>query len=132
MTSNDPDFGTLSLAGGAGALTVPPLAGAEDETVTPEVWTEDMEIIDQIEQLPPEIGWLLIYVGFLGFVLPGIVGFPFLIAGLGIVTPGGRKRVAKWVGKNPPRFVHFSVRQISRLVEDLDRRYPLLPKDGKK
>ena len=129
MKNDDPDFRTLSLAGGAGALTVSP---AEDEVVTGEIWTEDMEIIDQIEQLPPEIGWLLIYVGFLGFVLPGIVGFPFLVAGLGIVTPGGRKRVAKWVGKNPPRFVHFSVRQISRLVEDLERRYPLLPKDGAK
>jgi hypothetical protein len=129
MTNNDPDFRNLSLAGGAGALTV---SAPEDEVVTGEVWTEDMEIIDQIEQLPPEIGWLLIYVGFLGFVLPGIVGFPFLVAGLGIVTPGGRKRVAKWVGKNPPRFVHFSVRQISRLVEDLERRYPLLPKGGAK
>ncbi len=105
MTNDDPDFRTLIPAGGAGALTVAPLAGAEDEAVTGEIWTEDMEIIDQIEQLPPEIGWLLIYVGFLGFVLPGIVGFPFLIAGLGIVTPGGRKRVAKWVGKNPPRAV---------------------------
>ncbi len=132
MTSDDARPRTLHPEAEYAALTVPQPAGAEDETVTRDEWNRDMEIIDQIEQLPPEVGWLLIYVGFLGVVLPGIVGLPFFVAGLGIVTPGGRKRVARWVGKNPPRFVHFSVRQISRLVEDLERRYPLLPKDGAK
>ncbi len=132
MTSEEAARPDLDLTAESGALTVPPPAAVEDDVVTLEEWTRDMETIQKIEQLPPEVGWLLIYVGFLGFVLPGVVGFPFLVAGLGIVTPGGRKRVARWVGKNPPRFVHFSVRQISRLVDDLDRRYPMLPKDGAK
>jgi hypothetical protein len=85
-------------------------------------------LLKQIEDLSPGVGWLLIYVGFLGFVLPGVIGFPLILAGTAVVTPGGPQRIARWLGRKPPRFVHAGIRQISRLLDDMDRRYPPLPR----
>ncbi|HKM61298.1 MAG TPA: hypothetical protein VJY39_02295 [Acidisphaera sp.] len=93
-------------------------------------WNEDQDMMRRIEQLPREVGWLLIYVGVLGVVLPGVLGTPFLVAGAAIVSPGGPKVLARWVGRKPPRLVHIGMKQITRLVDDLDRRYPMLPKAG--
>jgi hypothetical protein len=82
----------------------------------------------RIDELPRDVGWLLVYVGVLGVVLPGIIGTPFLIAGGAVLVPGGPELLRRWAGRNPPRFVHASMKQISRLVHDLDRRYPRLPR----
>ena len=97
--------------------------------VTFEEDNADLITIGRIEQLPPEVGWLLMWVGALGFILPGVIGFPFVIAGAAVVVPGGRKLLADWLGRNPPKFVHASMKQLSRMLDDLDRRYPVLPKD---
>ena len=103
-----------------------PVTAAADDP--PPEWNEDLEVIRRIEQLPPDIGWLLIYVGVLGFLLPGVIGFPFVLAGAAVVIPSGPKWIARWIGRKPPRFVHASMKQIGRLLDDLDRRYPPLPK----
>ncbi len=86
--------------------------------------SEDMATLNRDEHLPTEAGWLFICVGVLGIVLPGIIGAPFLIAGADVVTPGGRKRLARRVGARPPKFVHASLRQIGRMLDYLERRYP--------
>jgi hypothetical protein len=104
-----------------------PIVLAVDE-ITAEEHDEDIRLIKRIESLPHEVGWLLIYVGVLGFILPGVVGFPLILAGAAVVTPGGPKRIARWMGRKPPRFVHASMRQIGRLLDDMDRRYPPIPK----
>jgi hypothetical protein len=96
----------------------------------PVAWTEEEEMIQRIGEMPREVGWLLIYVGVLGVILPGIIGIPFLVAGGAIVSPGGPKRLARWVGRKPPGLVRAGMKQITRLTDDLDRRYPLLPKAG--
>ena len=90
----------------------------------------DEELLHRIEQLPREVAWLMVYVGVLGLVVPGILGAPFLVAGTAILSPGGPKRLARWAGRKPHRLVHLGVAQITRLVDDLERRYPLLPKPG--
>ena len=100
------------------------------EGMTQAAWDEDQEMIRRIGELPREVGWLLIYVGVLGVVLPGVIGVPFLVAGAAIVSPGGPKVLARWAGRKPPRLVHAGMKQITRLMDDLDRRYPLLPKRG--
>jgi hypothetical protein len=89
---------------------------------------EEQELMRRIERLPTDVGWLLMYAGALGFILPGVVGLPMLLAGIAIVTPGGPARIARWMGRKPPRFVHASMKQIGRLLDDLDRRYPPIPK----
>jgi hypothetical protein len=99
------------------------------DDVTFEEHDADLITIGRIEHLPPEVGWLLMWVGALGFILPGVVGLPFIIAGAAVVVPGGRKMLADWAGRNPPKIVRASMKQISRMLDDLDRRYPVLPKN---
>lgn len=82
----------------------------------------------RIDELPRDVGWVLVYVGVLGVVLPGIIGFPFVIAGGAMLLPGGPQLLNRWLGRNPPPAVRASVRQIIRLVDDLERRYPRLPR----
>ena len=96
--------------------------------VTPGEPAGDQPGVLRIEQLPRDVGWLLVYVGVLGVVLPGIVGTPFLIVGGAILFPGGPKLLSRWASRNPPRVVQAGMKQISRLVYDLERRYPRLPR----
>ena len=71
----------------------------------------------RIEQLPREAGWLLITAGIVGLVVPGVLGTPFLLAGAVILAPGGSKLVSRWAGRS-------TMRQVSRFLDDLERRYP--------
>jgi hypothetical protein len=84
----------------------------------------DDEAVRRFTQLPREAGWLLMTAGVVGLVVPGILGTPFLLAGAVVVVPGGPKLLSRWVGRNPPKIVHSAMRQISRFVDDLERRYP--------
>ena len=70
-----------------------------------------------VEQLPREAGWLLITAGIVGLVVPGVLGTPFLLAGLAVLTPSGSKLLTQWVGPS-------ATRQIRRFLVDLERRYP--------
>ena len=90
-------------------------------------WGDDAAL-QRIEALPRDIGWLLIYVGVLGLVVPGVVGWPFLVVGGAILSPGGPKAFTRWAGRKPRRMVRMGITQMARLLDDLDRRYPALPK----
>jgi hypothetical protein len=88
----------------------------------------------RVEQLPRGAGWLLITAGVVGLVVPGVPGAPFLLAGAIFLTPGGSRLLSRWAGRNPPKFVQSALRQISRFLDDLERRYPRTrsprPKNG--
>jgi hypothetical protein len=103
---------------------------AAGEDITPAEHEQDVEMMHRIEHLPRDVGWLLIWVGVLGVVLPGIVGVPLIVAGAAVVVPGGRKWLARWAGRLPPKFVHPSMRQIGRMLDQMDSRYPPLKKSG--
>jgi hypothetical protein len=108
------------------ALAVP-TTDAGTKAITPEELAEFERAVQRIEHFPRELGWLMIYVGVLGVVLPGIIGFPFLIAGGAVVMPGGRKWLSRWVSRKPGPFVRASLKQITRMIDDIERRYPSLP-----
>jgi len=126
MTANNP--ASSAAARRSAAMRNRARAIASEIPVTPSERAEDQPPVLRIDQLPRDVGWLLVYVGVLGVVLPGVVGFPFVIAGGALLSPGGPKLLMRWVGRNPPRLVHASMKQISRLVDDLERRYPRLPR----
>ncbi len=90
---------------------------------------EEQPAVMRIDELPRDVGWVLVYVGVLGVILPGIPGLPFVIAGGAVLLPGGPKLLNRWIGRKPPRVVHSSMKQIARLLDDLERRYPRLPQD---
>jgi hypothetical protein len=71
----------------------------------------------RVAQLPKEAGWLLITAGVVGLVVPGVLGTPFLLAGAIVLAPGGSKLLSRWAG-------HSAMRQVSRFLDDLERRYP--------
>jgi hypothetical protein len=88
---------------------------------------EDQEAISRIANLPRDVGWMMVSVGVLGVVLPGVPGAPFLVAGIAVLTPGGPKLLTRWATRRPKGVVHTGLKQIGRWLDDLERRYPRLP-----
>jgi hypothetical protein len=78
----------------------------------------------RLEQLPKDVGWLLVTAGVVGLAVPGMPGTPFLLAGGLILAPGGSNLLAHWRGRQPPKFVESAMRQLGRFLDDLERRYP--------
>ncbi len=78
----------------------------------------------RLQELPAEIGVLLIIVGTAGVLLPGPVGSPFLLAGGLALWPSGFRRVERWFMKVAPGMYETGIRQIEHFLSDLERRYP--------
>jgi hypothetical protein len=55
------------------------------------------------------------------------MGVPFLVAGAFVLSPGGPRLLSRWAGRKPRKCAHSALRQICRLVDDLERRYPHRP-----
>ncbi len=87
----------------------------------------DEEVLKRIRDLPREIAVLLISVGCLGFVLPGVVGTPALVAGGLVLWPGTFGKIETWFESRFPKVHHKSMKQLGRFLDDLDRRYPVRP-----
>lgn len=81
--------------------------------------------LQRIEELPKEVGFLLVVAGIGGILLPGPVGSPFLVLGGLVLWPSAFRRVEDGFVKRFPRLHRQSVRQVARFLDDLDRRYPL-------
>lgn len=80
--------------------------------------------VRRIEEMPKEVGVLLVVAGVGGVILPGPVGTPMLILGGVILWPAAFRRVETWFERKFPRAHHKSVRQVVRFLDDLERRYP--------
>ncbi|WP_165224136.1 hypothetical protein [Aquisphaera insulae] len=78
----------------------------------------------RIKDLPKEVGVMLVTVGALGLVLPGVVGAPAAIAGGLVLWPGTFGTVESWFERRFPTAHKKSLRQIHRYLNDLERRYP--------
>ncbi len=85
----------------------------------------DEEVLKRIRDLPPEIAVLLFSVGCLGFVLPGMVGTPAIVAGGLVLWPGRFGKIETWFETRFPKIHHKSMKQLGRFLDDLERRYPL-------
>jgi hypothetical protein len=82
----------------------------------------------RIKDLPKEVGAMLVSVGVLGTFLPGMVGTPALIAGGMVLWPGTFGKLESWFQRRYPELHKQGMRQVSRYLEDLDRRYSDLKK----
>ena len=89
--------------------------------------TSDDQVLQRIANLPPDVGWMMISVGVIGVILPGLPGTPFLIAGAAVLAPGGPRLLTRWARRRPKGVVHAGLRQITRWLDDLERRYPRHP-----
>ncbi len=91
-----------------------------ESILTPE---EEAEL-SRIKDLPREVGVMLLTVGVLGFVLPGVVGTPAAIAGGLVLWPKAFGRVENWFERKFPKVHKQSLYQINRYLNDLESRYP--------
>ena len=88
--------------------------------MTPE---EEAEL-RRIKDLPREVGVMLMTVGVLGFILPGVVGTPAAIAGGLVLWPKAFGKVENWFERRFPQIHKQSLYQINRYLNDLESRYP--------
>lgn len=79
----------------------------------------------RIETLPKEVGVLLVVAGIGGILLPGPIGSPFLILGGVVLWPRAFRGLDHFFERRFPKVHRQSMRQITRFLDDLDRRYPL-------
>ena len=97
---------------------------AGEEGVTLEERQQDKAVVERVEHLTQDMGWVLVMAGVVGIIVPGVLGMPFLIMGALVLWPGTRERVQHWWEGQPPKFLHGSMKQINRFLDDLERRYP--------
>jgi hypothetical protein len=78
----------------------------------------------RIKELPREVGVMLVSVGVLGFVLPGIMGTPALVAGGLVLWPGAFGAMDQWLRRRNPVLYDRGMQQLGRFLDDFESRYP--------
>jgi hypothetical protein len=86
--------------------------------------SEEEAELRRIKDLPKEVGVMLMTVGVLGLVLPGVVGAPAMIAGGLVLWPKAFGKVENWFESKFPKVHKQSLHQIHRYLNDLESRYP--------
>jgi hypothetical protein len=146
MTATDPADITTALAGTPGpaeqgadaiAAAATPAAATPVDQTSVDVSPADASLADAVEDeqqveraiqrivnMPRDVGWMMVSVGVIGVILPGLPGTPFLLAGVAVLAPGGPRLLARWTGRKPTGIVQSSLKLIGRWLDDLDRRYP--------
>jgi hypothetical protein len=78
----------------------------------------------RIDEIPPEVGAMLVSVGTLGVVLPGMAGAPALVVGGLVLWPSAFGRVDRWLRERFPDTHRQGMTQVARYLDDLERRFP--------
>jgi hypothetical protein len=105
----------------------PPAGGGAPAAGTGDDRPADGALADKLRGLPKEVGVMLVSVGALGIVLPGIMGAPAMIAGGLVLWPGAFGRVESWFERRWPKAHQEGLKQIGRYLSDLEKRYPTRP-----
>jgi hypothetical protein len=82
------------------------------------------EVREKLRRLPPEVGTVLVGVGMLGMILPGLVGTPILIAGAVVLVPTVFDKCDRWTQRRFPQSHRIGMRYVERFIDDLEKRYP--------
>jgi hypothetical protein len=126
MTETDPAADVTANSQGPSGQSVNG-ADASPADATADDARKDQQTIERILNLPRDVGWMMMSVGVVGVILPGLPGTPFLLAAVAVLAPGGPQLLTRWAGRKPKGFVHAGLKQIGRWLDDLDRRYPRPP-----
>ncbi len=78
----------------------------------------------RIEELPKEVGVMLLSVGAVGFVLPAMAGTPAILAGGLVLWPRTFGKLERWIERRYPVMHREGMRQVARYLDDLERRFP--------
>jgi hypothetical protein len=86
--------------------------------------TPPVDDVEALKQLPKEVGVMLMTVGVMGLVLPGVVGTPAVIVGGLVLWPKTFSKMENWFRGRCPDFHKKGVIQMKRYIADLEKRYP--------
>jgi hypothetical protein len=119
-------------AGSVGPPTGSPDAN-EDRALTGDSSRDSSAVVDnpavlRLKDLPKEVGVMLVSVGAVGVVLPGMMGAPAIIAGGLVLWPETFRGVEEWLRRRNPGLYHRGMQQLGRFLDDQERRYPDLTK----
>ncbi len=78
----------------------------------------------KLQELPREVGVMLVTVGALGWVLPGMAGTPALVAGGLILWPNMFGKLERWAQRRYPSAYNKGMKQVGRYLDDFERRFP--------
>ena len=78
----------------------------------------------RLEQMPPEIGVLMLGFGIAGLIFPGPFGTPLIVAGGLSLWPGSFRRIDTWVARKMPKSHESGHKWLNRFMDDLEKRYP--------
>ena len=96
---------------------------ANDRQLAHEQFALEQSDLKRLKELPREIGVMLMAAGVVGLILPG-PGTPALIAGGLALWPGAFSKLELWLERRYPAAHQKSMKQISRFLDDLEKRYP--------
>jgi hypothetical protein len=97
------------------------LSAKNKAQLTPEELSEYNRACQRVIQMPNNMGWVLISVGVVGVILPGIPGWPFLVIGGAVLVPGGRKWMSRRMVPQPGPALRTFVRVLNRFLDDFER-----------
>jgi hypothetical protein len=80
--------------------------------------------VETLKKLPKEVGVMLMTVGVMGLVLPGVVGTPAVLVGGLVLWPKTFSKMETWFRGRCPEFHQKGVTQMKRYIADLEKRYP--------
>lgn len=78
----------------------------------------------RIQELPKEVGVMLMSVGVMGVALPGVAGAPALVAGGLVLWPRTFGKLEAWLQRRYPGLHRQGMQQIGRYLNDLEKRFP--------
>jgi hypothetical protein len=83
----------------------------------------DREFLEEIAELPRDVGWFLLVGGLLSEF--GALGVPpFWILGILILWPRTGARLASRLQRRSPSLFNGCLRMVHRYAQELERRYP--------
>ena len=96
--------------------------------VSPDDLAEDQATVRDMRKLPRSFGIVLVAVGITGVIIPGPIGTPFLVLGGLLLWPAAFRKPDEWMQRKFPKARHEAISVVHRFIDDLDRRYPRLPR----
>ncbi len=79
---------------------------------------------DQLRRLPTELGVMLVGLGVVGAVLPGMIGVPLIVTGSAALLPRTFAPVERWFEQRFPSAYQEGLRYVDRFLRDFYRRFP--------